>query len=89
MGQRDALSVAIPIRDVKMLKLMLGLLIVLAVMLLLAIIGVLGLWLKGVGSIAFPGLGLIIATRLILAFLVMIEIVVVTLAAFLLRAIYW
>lgn len=70
-----------------MINLILGVLIVLAVIILLAIIGLLGLWLRGVDSIAFPGLGLIVATGLILILLIIAEIIVVTLAAFLVRAI--
>ncbi|HEX8772204.1 MAG TPA: hypothetical protein VF735_01285 [Pyrinomonadaceae bacterium] len=70
-----------------MANIALGLLILLAVILLVAIICVLGLWLKGVGSIAFPGLGIIVATGLILAFLIIMELVVIICAAFVIRSI--
>lgn len=70
-----------------MVNVALGLLILLAVILLVAIISLLGLWLKGIGSIAFPGLGLIVATWLILALLIAIEVAVVIFAALLVRSI--
>jgi hypothetical protein len=70
-----------------MANLALGLLILLAVILLVAIICLLGLWLKGVGSIAFPGLGIIVATGLLLAFLIILETAVVICAAFVVRSI--
>lgn len=70
-----------------MANLALGLLMLLAVILLVAIIGVLGLWLKGVGSIAFPGLGIIVATGLMLAFLIITEVAVIICAAFIVRSI--
>ncbi|HEY6188232.1 MAG TPA: hypothetical protein VIW80_11160 [Pyrinomonadaceae bacterium] len=70
-----------------MVNVALGLLILLAVILLVAIISLLGLWLKGVGSIAFPGLGLIVATWLMLALLIVIEVAVVIFAALLVRSI--
>ena len=68
-----------------MVNVALGLLILLAVILLVAIIGVLGLWLKGVDAIAFPGLGIIVATPFMLAFLIIVELIVVISAAFLVR----
>ena len=70
-----------------MVNVALGLLILLAVILLVAIISLLGLWLKGVGSIAFPGLGLLVATWLMLALLIVIEVAVVIFAALLVRSI--
>jgi hypothetical protein len=70
-----------------MVNVALGLLILLAVILLVAIISLLGLWLKGIGSIAFPGLGLIVATWLILVLLIVIEVAVVIFAALLVRRI--
>lgn len=70
-----------------MANIALGLLILLAVILLVAIIGVLGLWLKGADVIAFPGLGILVATGLMLALLIVIEIAVVICAALLIRSI--
>ena len=68
-------------------NLALGLLILLAVILLVAIIGVLGLWMKGVDAIAFPGLGIIVATGLMLGLLIIIEVACVISAALLIRSI--
>ena len=71
------------------------LLILIAATILVALIVVLGFWMEGADAIALPGLGLIIATRLILALLVTLEIGVVVLAAYLVRYIpivrlaYW
>jgi hypothetical protein len=66
-------------------SLLLVLLILIAAAILVALIGVLGFWMKGADVIALPGLGLIIATPLILALLVTLEIGVVVLAAYLVR----
>jgi hypothetical protein len=66
-------------------SLLLVLLILIAAAILVALIGVLGFWMKGAAVIALPGLGLIIATPLILVLLVTLEIGVVVLAAYLLR----
>ena len=66
-------------------SLLLVLLILIAAAILVALIGVLGLWMNGTDLIALPGLGLIIATPLILALLVTLEIGVVVLAAYLVR----
>ena len=66
-------------------SLLLVLLILIAAAILVALIGVLGFWMKGVDVILLPGLGLIIATPLILALLVTLEIGVVVLAAYLVR----
>jgi hypothetical protein len=66
-------------------SLLLVLLISIAAAILVALIGVLGFWMKGADVILLPGLGLIIATPLILALLVTLEIGVVVLAAYLVR----
>jgi hypothetical protein len=66
-------------------SLLLVLLILIAAAILVALIGVLGFWMKGADVIALPGLGLIIATPLILALLVTLELGVVVLAAYLVR----
>lgn len=68
-----------------MLNLLLAVLMLIAIAILIAIIGVLGLWLSDSSSIVFPGLGIIIATPLVLAFLIVVEAIVVTFAAFLVR----
>jgi len=66
-------------------SLLLVLLILIAATILVALIGVLGFWMKGADVILLPGLGLLIATRLILVLLVTLEIGVVVLAAYLVR----
>ncbi len=57
-----------------------------ALLILVLFILVLGLWMKGVSSVALPGLGLIVATPLILL-LLFLETVFVILAAYLVRLI--
>ena len=61
------------------------LLYLLAAALLIPLIGALGFWLKGAGSIALPGLGVIIATPLLVAALVAAEIGAVCCAAYCVR----
>jgi hypothetical protein len=61
------------------------LLVLIAAVVLVAIIGVLGFWMKGVGSIALPGLGIIVATPLLLILLCIVEIIFILLAAYLVR----
>ena len=68
-----------------MSNLVLALLIIIAAVILVAIIGVLGVWMKGADSIALPGLGLIVATPLLLILLIVGEIILVILAAYLVR----
>ncbi|MBA3242074.1 MAG: hypothetical protein H0T60_12675 [Acidobacteria bacterium] len=58
-----------------------------ALLILVLFILVLGLWMKGVSSVALPGLGLIVATPLILLLLLFLETVFVILAAYLVRLI--
>ncbi len=43
------------------------------------VIGLLIMWLKGADSIAFPGLGIIVATPLIVLLLLILEVVIVIL----------
>ena len=52
---------------------------------LVAIIFVLGFWMKGAGAMALPGLGLIVATPLLLILLFVVEIILVVFAAYLVR----
>lgn len=56
-----------------------------AAALLLPLIGALGLWLKGVESVVLPGLGLIIATPLLVAALAVAEVGAVFCAAYCVR----
>ncbi len=66
-------------------SLLLVLLILIAATILVALIGVLGFWMQGADVILLPGLGLLIATPLVLALLVTLEIGVVVLTAYLVR----
>ena len=68
-----------------MSNLVLVLLIIIAAVILVAIIGLLGVWMKGADSIALPGLGIIIATPLLLILLIVVELILVILAAYLVR----
>lgn len=60
-------------------------LILLATTILIAVVVILGLWLSGTTSIVFPGLGIIVAIPLALAFLIVLEGIIVILAAYQLR----
>ena len=64
---------------------LLVLLYLLAAALLLPLIGALGFWLKGADSIALPGLGVIIATPLLVVVLAAAEVGVVFCAAYCVR----
>lgn len=68
-----------------MLKLALVVSTLLAILVLIALIGALGLWWKGVGSIAFPGLGIIVGTQMFLILLTLAEIFLILIAAYLVR----
>ena len=68
-----------------MLNLMLAVLVASDIFILVVIIGVLGLWMKGADSVAFPGLGLIVATPLFLALLISAEVALVMCSAYLVR----
>ena len=57
----------------------------LAVAVLIVLIGILGLWMRGIGSIAFPGLGVIVGTKLLLIALAAAELSLVFVAAYLVR----
>jgi hypothetical protein len=56
-----------------------------ALFILVLCILVLGLWMKGVGAVALPGLGIIVGTPLMLMALLFLEIVFFLLAAYLVR----
>jgi hypothetical protein len=68
-----------------MLNLALAISALLAILVLLALIAVLGLWMKGIGSIALPGLGIIVGTQLLLILLIVAEVWLILLAAYLVR----
>jgi hypothetical protein len=68
-----------------MLKLALAAATLLAVAVLIVLIGALGLWMRGVDSIAFPGLGIIVGTKLLLVALAVAEFSLVFIAAYLVR----
>lgn len=56
-----------------------------AAAILVPLIGVLGFWLKGTDSIVLPGLGIIIATPLLLTLLVIAELGAILCAAYYVR----
>ena len=68
-----------------MSQVLLVLLYLLAAAILIPLIGALGFWLKGAGSIALPGLGIIIATPLLVAALAVAEVGAVFCAAYCVR----
>lgn len=59
--------------------------ITIAVVILIIFIGVLGAWMKGASSLAFPGLGLLVATPLILLSLFIVETFMILVAAYFVR----
>jgi hypothetical protein len=68
-----------------MTQALLVILYLVAAAILVPLIGALGLWLKGVGTIAFPGLGILIATPLLVAVLAAAEVGVIFCAAYCVR----
>lgn len=68
-----------------MAKVLLVILYLIAAAILVPLIWTLGGWLKGADSIALPGLGLIIATRLLVAVLVIAEFGAIFCAAYCVR----
>ena len=68
-----------------MLQALLVILYLLAAAILVPLIFVLGFWLKGVQSIALPGLGIIIATPLLVTLLVIVEFGAIFCAAYCVR----
>lgn len=68
-----------------MAQALLVLLYLLAAAILIPLIGALGFWLKGVGSIALPGFGIIIGAPLLVAVLAAAEVVAVFCAAYCVR----
>ena len=65
-----------------MANLIFTLLVLAAVVISLLITGVLLLWLRGVDTLAFPGLGLLVATPLLVVLLTLLQLVVVGAAIF-------
>lgn len=65
-----------------MINLIFTLLVISAIVISLLIIGFLILWLKGVDSLAFPGLGLIVATPFFPVLLTILQLVVIIAAIF-------
>ena len=61
--------------------------VIISIVILIFFIILLGLWMKGVSAVALPGLGLIVATPLPLILLFVLEIVMVLIAAYLVRLI--
>lgn len=61
--------------------------VIISTVILILFILLLGVWMKGASSLAFPGLGLVVATPLILMLLLIAETVAVLIAAYLVRAI--
>lgn len=59
--------------------------ILIAVIVLVAIICMLGFWMRGVDVIALPGLGILVATPLLLILLFVVEVFLVMLGAYLMR----
>ena len=68
-----------------MANFLLAVLIILAIAILVALIAILGFWMKGATVIVLPGLGVLIGTPLILTVLIIIEIAVILAAAYLVR----
>jgi hypothetical protein len=61
--------------------------VIVSIIILIVFIILLGTWMKGSSSLAFPGLGLIVATPLVLILLLVAEIVMVLIAAYLVKLI--
>ena len=68
-----------------LLMALLAISIIIAVIIPIIFIGVLGAWMKGASSLAFPGLGLLVATPLILLLLFVAETFMVLVAAYFVR----
>ncbi len=61
--------------------------VIISIIILVLFIFLLGVWMKGSSSLAFPGLGLIVATPLVLILLLVAETMMVLIAAYLVRLI--
>ena len=61
--------------------------VIISIVILILFIILLGVWMKGTSSLVFPGLGLIVATPIVLVLLLVVEIIIVFIAAYLVRLI--
>jgi hypothetical protein len=61
--------------------------LIIAIVILILFIILLGIWMKGSSSLLLPGLGLIVATPVVLILLLVVEIIIVFIAAYLVRLI--
>ena len=61
---------------------------VVSIVILILFIILLGVWMKGSSVVALPGLGIIVATPLALVYLLVAEIVMVFIAAYLARLVF-
>ncbi len=61
--------------------------VIVSIVILILFILFLGLWMKGTTSLALPGLGVIVATPLVLILLLVVETIMVLISAFLVRLI--
>ncbi len=61
--------------------------VIISIIILVLFILLLGVWMKGSSSLAFPGLGLIVAAPLVLILLLVAETIMVLIAAYLVRLI--
>jgi hypothetical protein len=61
--------------------------VIISIVILILFILFLGLWMKGTTSLALPGLGVIVATPLVLILLLVVETIMVLISAFLVRLI--
>jgi len=70
-----------------LLLILLAISIIISIVVLVLFIILLGVWMKGASSLALPGLGVIVATPIDLLLLLVVEIIVVFIAAYLVRLI--
>jgi hypothetical protein len=66
---------------------LLAILVIISIIVLILFIILLGVWMKGVSTLALPGLGIIISTLLVLITLLVAEILIVLIAAYVVRLI--
>jgi hypothetical protein len=70
-----------------LLVVLLAVSVIVSILVLILFIIFLGLWMKGSTSLVLPGLGLIVATPLVLLLLLVVEIIMVLISAYLVRLI--
>jgi len=61
--------------------------VIVSILILIMFILLLGFWMKGATSLMLPGLGVIVATPLVLILLMVVEIIMVLISAYLVRLI--